>query len=133
MRILRMKTFYYILFGTALSTQLCTAQDSIPESKKIIEQSPVIEKLITLKKSIGPNESFDKIYTVQIFSGNKPNALETLKEVRENHPEWIVDMYYEYPNYKIKIGKYRKRLEADKELTAIKEFYPNAFVINPKQ
>jgi hypothetical protein len=41
-------------------------------------------------------------------------------------------MVYETPNYKIWIGNFRSRLEADKALIKIKKKYINAFIFKPK-
>ncbi|WP_281766328.1 SPOR domain-containing protein [Neptunitalea lumnitzerae] len=128
-----MKKYIMTSLGLALFSQIITAQTEENVENKNIEQSEVIAKLVELKKTTGLNENLDKIYTIQIFSGKKDNAMVALKEVKEKHPELLSNIYYEYPNYKIKIGKYRNRLEADKELLSIKEEYPHAFIINPKR
>ena len=40
-------------------------------------------------------------------------------------------MTFETPNYKVRIGKFRTRLEAEKALSKVKNVYPAAFVIAP--
>lgn len=122
-----MRTVYIALFFGGVF--VCNAQAQ--EARSYVEQSPVIEKLLELKKSMGPSEGADKIYTIQVFSGKKDSAMDVIKKIKAEHPEWIYELQYEYPNYKLKLGKYRSRLEADKDLMEVKLSYPHAFVVNP--
>ena len=43
------------------------------------------------------------------------------------------EMKYETPNYKIWVGDFRTKIEADRALIAIKKKYPNAFIFTPKK
>lgn len=122
-----MKALFITIVSVVSFTQISFAQ----EEKNNIEQSPVLEKLIELKKKMGPNENMDKIFTIQVFSGKRENADITLKDLKTKHPDWACDMQHEWSNYKIRIGKFRSRLEADKHLIEVKTEYPHAFVITP--
>ena len=42
-------------------------------------------------------------------------------------------MVFNTPNYKIWVGNFRDRLEADRALLRIKKSYMNAFIFKPKK
>lgn len=129
MRFLNKKTGGLVLFFVGVLA--CSVQAQ--EAQNYVEQSPVIGKLLELKKGMGPNENVDKVYTIQVFSGKKDSAMDVMKKISLEHPDWLCDLQYEYPNFKLKLGSYRSRLEAEKELQEVKLSYPHAFVVNPKK
>jgi len=70
-------------------------------------------------------------YRVQLFSGNSRwEAVKVksdfLKKFRNTTPPHLV---YQSPNFKIRVGDYRNRLEAQKHLELYKIDYPSAFVV----
>ena len=54
-----------------------------------------------------------------------------LLSFKTEFPDHFVEMKYETPNYKIWVGKFRTRLEADRELLVVKKLFPNAFPFKP--
>ncbi|MBT8377528.1 MAG: SPOR domain-containing protein, partial [Bacteroidia bacterium] len=46
--------------------------------------------------------------------------------------QWPVSMRFNTPNYKIWVGNFTNRLEADRALVRIKRNYMNAFIFQPK-
>jgi len=40
-------------------------------------------------------------------------------------------MKYETPNYKVWVGRFRTRMEADRKLVKVKKLFPNAFLFTP--
>ena len=83
----------------------------------------LIQDYTESKKTIG--------YRVQLFSGNsrweavKVKA-DFMKKYKEEKPPHLV---YQSPNFKIRVGDYYDRLEAQKYLELYKEEYPSAFVV----
>lgn len=69
-------------------------------------------------------------YKIQLFAGNKRiDALKTKVDFMKLYPEFIPDIIYQQPNYKVRLGNFRNRLEANKELQLYKIDFPNAFII----
>lgn len=92
-----------------------------------INQSSQIKELMEIKKELG---QFEKTFQIQIYNGRITDANAELKKASEKY-KLPVTMTFETPNYKIRIGKFRSRIEAEKILTKIKVDYPAAFVIAP--
>lgn len=80
-----------------------------------------------------PNNKGIEGYRVQIFfdsgtnSGNRAeDAKKSFEEEYEGVPAYIT---WRAPNYRVRVGDFRSRLEAEKFLARISRDYPNAWVI----
>ncbi|GIM48789.1 SPOR domain-containing protein [Capnocytophaga stomatis] len=99
-------------------------------SQVTINQENNISELMELKKEVAKNES---AYQIQIYNGNIAGANEALAKVKEQLKQYPSQLIFETPNYKIRIGSFRTRLEAEKHLVEVKKVYPAAFVMTPKK
>ena len=115
-------TLVFSLFGLWFSV----AQQGVVE----INQSFEIERLLQLKKEVNASELN---YKIQIYSGNRSGAEEARLNFRKSFSDWSTRMEYETPNYKIWIGNFKTRLEADRALIRVKRKFNNAFIFKPKQ
>ena len=83
-----------------------------------------------------PDHSGVEGYRVQIFfeSGNKSSeaAREIMEEFEENHPEIPTYLTWKAPNFRVRVGDFRTRMEAEGVLQKILKDYPNAWVIKDK-
>ncbi|MEM8893569.1 MAG: SPOR domain-containing protein [Bacteroidota bacterium] len=69
-------------------------------------------------------------FTVQLYSGNnREEANEIKTKVYETFEEYEPEISYIQPNFKVKIGRYFDRLEANKVYTRVKAEFPKAIVI----
>lgn len=110
-----------ILLGNAL-------QINAQEGKVNIDQDKDISTLLEYKKDLSTVD----LYKIQVYQGNRSGAEEAKSKFESNYDEWPISMEYETPNYKIWVGNFRSRLEADKALIKIKKNYTNAFIFKPK-
>ena len=94
-----------------------------------VNQDRDIDKLIALKKEV--NRTHIK-YRIQVFNGNRAGAEKAQKEFRNTFSEWRTKMTYEPPYYRIYVGNFKTRLEADRALKRIKKEFNSAFIIKPK-
>ena len=96
-----------------------------------INQDKEIEALLKIKRTI--ETSSDK-YKIQVYSGLSRSSAEAARsEFLENYSDWPSTIEYETPNYKIWVGNFRNRLEADRALIRIKKTFMNAFIFQPKK
>lgn len=124
MKTLQIKTLSLLVL--TLSTMLLTAQ----EGTVTINQPKAVEQLLEYKKDIKTVET----YKIQVYSGNSSTKAESVKaEFMSTFGEWTIDMVFNTPNYKIWVGNFRDRLEADRALLRIKKKYMNAFIFKPKK
>ena len=121
----------------------CLAQADTMASRQVeIIQDDKVGLL--LEKHIKINETLKKMegFRIQIFSdsGNnsKTRAQAVQEEVAARFPEMGIYLSFKSPNYRIRVGDFRTRLDAQRFLTDISVEYPNAFIVNdminlPKQ
>ncbi len=102
---------------------------SFAYSQVVVNQNDNITEIMELKKDVAKNEV---LFQIQIYNGTISGANETMKSAKEQYkmPLFLV---FETPNYKVRLGSFRTRLEAEKNLIEIRKVYPAAFVMSPKK
>ncbi len=117
----------FLLFPVFLA-----AQDQREGDVKII-QDPAIDLLV--KKHIRVNETREGIpgYRIQIFFDSGANSKNKAKTVcddfRRRYSETGVYLHFISPNYKVRVGDFRTRLDAFRFLQEIQVHYPSAYVV----
>lgn len=95
-----------------------------------VDQDKDIAKLLEYKKDLKTIE----FYRIQIISNSSRSEAEAMESsFKSTVGKWPTEMVYEPPNYKIWVGNFRTRLEADRALQEIKNKYVNAFIFKPKK
>ena len=89
----------------------------------------LVEKHITWCDNRGSIKGF----RIQIFfdSGNnsKSKAISAMSEFRSKHSKTEAYLMFQEPNYKVRVGDFRTRMDAQRFLHEIAEDYPNAFIV----
>tara|TARA_R110002124_G_scaffold269913_1_gene437957 strand:+ start:931 stop:1320 length:390 start_codon:yes stop_codon:yes gene_type:complete len=129
MKILTFKNsiFYALtLFAATLNLQ---AQ----ESNNNVKQSPKFEQILNEKRKINTVLTVNERYKIQIFSGDSEGAKKALYECKLEHNSLDGTIVFNTPNYKVWIGNFRTRIEAERNLMEVKKRYSSAFLIKPKK
>jgi hypothetical protein len=72
-------------------------------------------------------------YRIQIFSGsNRKEAYNVQAKFQSKFPETRTYLSYRDPNFKIKVGDFRSRLEAEKMVEEMKPAFGGLFIISEK-
>jgi hypothetical protein len=111
-----------------------TQNTQIQKSTALVEAKfTVNNELDTVLDSIGRINKANGVidgFTIQVYSGVKrEEALNANKEISVALPDLDSDVQYVQPNFRVRVGKYYDRLEAQKDFLAIKKHFPNAIVI----
>lgn len=99
----------------------------------IINQAPELDALLTLKKEMNVSDNDSDRYKIQIYSGNRDGAKKARKKFNKKFEEIDANLEYETPNYKIWVGNFRSRLEADRALIRVKKEFKDAFRFKPNR
>jgi hypothetical protein len=121
---------YHKCFAVFLIISLYTVDISAQEGVINLQQDPFINKLLTLQKEVNSTDD-EEFFKIQIYNGNLSGAKKSSSEFKLYFPGWECDVFFETPNYKVRVGKFRTRLEADKKLVDVKAKYPSAFILIP--
>jgi len=73
-----------------------------------------------------------KGYRVQIYNGNRRESLRLRTNFIDLFPGIAVYSVYEQPEFKIQVGDYRNRLDAERALAKIKEAFPGSLVVRTR-
>jgi len=106
----------------SLNTQAQNASVSISEDEKI-------PQLLNLKKNLEEENKLTVGFTIQLYYGELSEANTIIKEYRNSYDSWPASIEYETPNYKVWVGSFSTRLEADRARLEINEKYPAAFIL----
>lgn len=129
---MRILTIPNHIFHIALISLYCLKL-SAQEAKINIQQNPKFEQLLNEKRKINSSIAVNERYKIQVFSGNSEKAKSTLNECKQNFTALDATIIFNTPNYKVWIGNFRNRIEAERNLVEIKKVYENAFLIKPKK
>ena len=125
MRLLEHKKQVAALVFTLIFSGISHAQTNVKTSKTdgkvTIEQDAQIEKLVSYKTKLNKTDD-EKRFRIQIYNG----TLEGAQKAKRNFSN-----EFKAPNYKVRVGKFRTRLEADRYLIQVKNEYPSAFLLQP--
>lgn len=120
-----------VFFICLLTCIYFSANSSFAQEKLNRTELNTIKKLIKEKHDLESNNELKSTYKLQIFSG----SLEEAREIREQFESLELEInskiIYQTPNYKVWIGNYRNRIQADRAFEKIKSEYPNTLIIRP--
>lgn len=118
--------FTFLLF---LAANSCIAQ----EGTVAIIQDSSISRVLALYKTFATEKRQISGYRVQLASGNNRQTLMEVKaRFLQKYPE--VDAYLEYmaPQFKLRVGDFRSRAEAEQFLADVRKSFSAAFVVPDK-
>ena len=95
-----------------------------------IIQDESIDRLMLKHLSISTeNESIDG-YRIQIhFGGEREKAKSVKTKFLQQFPEVPAYEIYQQPNFKVRVGDFRTRLDAQKFMNQIASSFPSAFIV----
>jgi hypothetical protein len=107
------------------------------------KETPYVEPKFNINKQVdvvldsidrlNQNRRFIEGFTIQIYSGLKrEDALNAKKTLATSLPELESEVQYAQPNFRVKVGKYYDRINAQKDFVLVKRLFPSAIVIPDK-
>jgi ribosome biogenesis protein Nip4 len=98
-----------------------------------IEKDPRIEPLLKEKRKISTDVTINDLFKIQIFIGKIDESKRTLNEFLASFKELEGTIVYNNPTYKVWVGPFKTRIEAEKAMLDIKKKYPLALLIKPNK
>ena len=94
-----------------------------------VSQDSDIDKLLEYKK----DTKTTKVYRIQVYQSVDPDKAQREKaNFLNSYGQWPAEIVWNTPNYKVWVGNFATRLEADRAWTKIKKKYMNAIIFQPK-
>jgi hypothetical protein len=130
---------YIVLTGFLLLLQMVSSAQYNPDGSVVIIQDALVDsvlqnyEVLRLKIMENPDNKSIPGYRIQIFFDSGLNSSDRARQVRDEflliYPEIPAYVNWKAPNYRVRIGDFKTRLEAEKTLQLILIDYPNAWVI----
>jgi len=96
-----------------------------------LNQDPKFEQLLNDKRKINTSISTNDTYRIQIFSGKSEDAKKTLADFKREYTNIDGTIIFNTPNYKVMVGNFKTRIEAERNLADIQKRYKSVFLIKP--
>lgn len=121
----RTPIFFVIFLLFSISTVFGQAKNNITQDKRLPE-------LVSLHNDMIKNNAIGHRYKIQLFYGSdRDQAVKVREDFKKKFSDYPAQIEFETPNYKVWIGDFRSRLEADRAFAPIKEEFKSAFIFQP--
>jgi hypothetical protein len=129
-----MKTLKKILLFSFSLVALLSSQNIFSQTKKSnIEQDEKIEKLLLEKRKNNSAITINDKFKIQIFFGNIEESKKTLSAFKKDFSQTDGTIIFGNPSYKVWVGSFKSKIEAEKALLSIKKKYTTAVLIEPNK
>ena len=129
MRLLTLTNLYSGVFFLLFNSTNLLAQDG----NVTVSQDPKFEQLLNEKRKINSSITVNDRYKIQIYNGESETAKKTLTDFRRDFKNFDGTIVFSTPTYKVWIGNFKSRIEAERNLAEVKKKYANAFLIKPNK
>lgn len=117
-----------------LTIQIATAQKTVTtyneDSTLSITKDSRYDQLVAKQKRQNLSNQTMPGYRIQIYFGAvRQKAAEVKLEFNSKFPGVSTYLTYQQPNYKVRVGDYRSRFEAQKFLKVLGSQFPSTFIV----
>ena len=120
---------FLLIFAFACTLNLVAQTE---EGTIKVQTNESIKRLIAKKRAANKKRTQIMGYKIQLFFGSEQNAIAIRKKFSEVFPDIPTERLLHSPYWKVWVGSYKTKLEADRALAEVKEGFPGAIRINTK-
>lgn len=113
------------LFLTFLGLFLITTTDIIAQSN--LTDNKEINSLLNKKREYNKNNGTG--FRIQLYNGSESRARSIKNNFQSDFNDVYTKLLYDAPDWKVQVGNYRTRLDADRALNTIKDKYSGGIII----
>ena len=129
-----MKTLKKIKLTSFSIITLFSMQNNFSQTKKSsIEQDEKIEKLLLEKRKNNSAITINDKFKIQIYFGNIDESKKTLIAFKKDFSQIDGTIVFSNPSYKVWVGSFKTKIEAEKALISIKKKYTTSVIIEPNK
>ncbi|MFT4831739.1 MAG: hypothetical protein ACI815_001389 [Psychroserpens sp.] len=120
-----MRTVFNSLILLSFSTISFAQQGTIT-----IDQDPKIDALVQIYKA---STDIADVYRIQVFFGSLNDAKDIKMKTEGDFPDWYSKIDFISPSYRVRIGQFKTKLDAERNLIDVRKKYPSAMLIQPEK
>lgn len=120
------------LFAPHVQTATLHAPQDTPRTAAAASgkvERTVDPRVETLMKDLSTRKLAQPGYRVQVFLGDRRTAEETKRALLLKYPDLPVYLSWMAPNFRLRVGDLRTRLEAERLLRDMKPSYPGSYIV----
>lgn len=121
------------LFFSVFATCLLTISASSQNGSVTVSQDPKFEQMLNEKRRINASITVNDKYKVQIYNGDSENSKKILADFRKDFRQLDATIVFSTPAYKVWVGNFKSRIEAERNLVELRKKYPNAIIVKPNK
>lgn len=125
---LNIKIFLLLFFLVKISLK-SYSQEGITN----VTQDSNFEQLLNEKRKINGSITVTDRYKIQIFNGDNENSKKQLMSFKKDFGNIDCTIVFSTPLYKVWVGNFKSRIEAERNLVEIKKKFPKAFLVKPNK
>lgn len=107
--------------------------NQINAQKVTVYQDSKFEELLNQKRKVNSSLTINNRYKIQIFNGTSEESKKTLIQFKRENKNYDATIVFSTPLYKVWIGNFKTRIEAERNLNSLKKNYPNSIIIKPNK
>ena len=120
-----MKAPMFILFTVGFVLGVSAQEGTVS-----IKQDPKINELIKLYAEVNSKAEF---YQIQVGFGSYQKAQDLKSQVDIDFPGWYSKIEFESPTYRVRLGRFKTKLEAERKYLEVRKKYPDAMLLKPEK
>jgi len=124
---------YFKLFIPILFVVFSISKSRAQHQNREHSQNQKIEQLLIEKRKINLSLAIENAYKIQIFNGSNELAKRQLIMFKQEFTAIDAILVFNSPNYKVWVGNFKNRLDAERNLIEIKKKFSNALLIKPSR
>lgn len=129
MKFLTEKMFLKVLFSILVFSNFNT----LFAQEVTVTQDPKLEQLLNEKRKVNASITINNQYKIQVFNGSSEETKKTLIQFKKENKNYDATIVFSTPIYKVWVGNFKTRIEAERNLNILKKKYPNAILIKPNK
>ncbi|MEO0038666.1 MAG: hypothetical protein RIQ59_1877 [Bacteroidota bacterium] len=98
-----------------------------------VTQDPNLEQLLNEKRKVNSSITINNQYKIQVFNGSSEESKKTLIQFKKENKNYDATIVFSTPIYKVWVGNFKTRIEAERNLELLKKKYPKSIIIKPNK
>lgn len=99
----------------------------------LITQDAKFKTILEEKRKINSSITVNDRYKIQIYTGSNDEAKKSLQSFKKQFKTIDGTVIYANPNYKVWVGSFKTRIEAERNYKMILKHFNTALIINPNK
>lgn len=125
--------FHLMKINSVLCFVLLNVSFAIAQGNTSIAEEPIFQELLKEKVKSNASVGGSDRYKIQIFNGDHANAKKVLNEFKKDNKLVDATIIFHTPTYKVWVGFYKNRIDAERNLVEIRKKYASSFIIKPSK